>query len=202
MSNSSLSSYSIRKEQRSPDLVLNSDKESVSSYTYGSKENVLNNGIALVQAELDEEEEEEMIESDEAEESEKFLQPMNREDIEGMDEDLTAVEEFYLCELEKTVKHDLIRQITLQESNLKSEIQKLKNRCLRRAQTTEVDQIQSKKLTLLMTELAKQKQQNYQLAFKNISQKNKQEVDEINDMMHESEEELKISENTLLPSQK
>ena len=98
-----------------------------------------------------------LTESDEFK-SEKFLQPTKREDIKGLDEDLTPMEEFYLSELEKTVKHDFIRQITQKESDLKKEISQFKKHKLKRAQTIEGEQVSQSYLANLKTQLAKQKQ--------------------------------------------
>lgn len=40
-----------------------------------------------------------------------LLYPMKRDDIEGKDEDLSAVEEFYLREIEQTANADMLQRV-------------------------------------------------------------------------------------------
>lgn len=48
--------------------------------------------------------------------------PMKRDDIQGKDEDLSAIEEFYLQDIEATVNADFLNKIKRQEDDIISQI--------------------------------------------------------------------------------
>ena len=61
-----------------------------------------------------------MSESNEAEQEENMLLlPIQRSDILGKDEDLEAIEEFYLREIEETVHADMIQKVKKKEQEIR-----------------------------------------------------------------------------------
>lgn len=51
-----------------------------------------------------------------------LLLPIQRSDILGKDEDLEAIEEFYLREIEETVHADMIQKVKKKEQEIKEKI--------------------------------------------------------------------------------
>lgn len=66
------------------------------------------------------------ISSESVNENQNLLNPMDRSDVIGKDEDLEAIEEFYLKEIEQSVNADLILQVKKEESQILSQIEEEK----------------------------------------------------------------------------
>ena len=105
----------------------------------------------------------------------------------GKDEELTALEEFYLAELEQTVNADLISKLHRKEQQIQNQIKEI---------SKEKKDDKGGRLQTLRAQLKKHQSEKRDFPFLKISDKNKDELDELKQLMevpsHRSKEEVPI----------
>ena len=111
------------------------------------------------------------ISSESSNEKQKLLNPIERSEIGGNDEDLEPIEEYYLKEIEETVHADFIRRVSKEEGRIQQQIEEVKRQC----DCTE----KRCKLQHLKSQLQLRVRQRSRLAFDEISLLNKMEVEQM-----------------------